>query len=704
MADDPLAFDTEKCPIDPVVALPQCYRFIVDPRVDPPPDDMPECPAEELVVDPEPPCPTIGPDFPASESRGESEGADGSVNYGGLYKDNPPAMRFGFTKGNCCDFDLNIELDIPCPRILPEEEDPDQKVPPFVETPNRLEYKFEMTDPEKCEFTLDIDLDIHCPEITPQDDNPDVKTPTFVDTANALTYAFTKVEESCDYDLDIEIDIHCPLFLPSTPTEVVFADGDATLTYYCARDGSSCDFELFIDVETVEGFGCPDMVPIVEEFVYLYTAGGVQGYVSWVFAKNPASCEWTLTIDALVACVSMAPTSATYVYGYVGYAGVQTYFGYYFSKTADCDWTLNVEFVVACVSMLPVTAQFVYGYVGYGGVQSYISWYFTIGSGCTWTLTMDFVCACPDIRPTSIQYVYLYTAQGVQGYISWYFIRSVIACSYELVIDALVPCPYIRPQAPTFAYGSYVTGGQSFIQYYFIKSATECQYTLAIEFQLQCPLVTHTFNYGLHKIACSKAGSMSFAVHINPLNCLDWSWYLHLWVPGGCGPQLPCDPCAETPGDGELPQMRMAPGGTIEMNAPIAAVPSDGPDHITYAAAVPLYMPDNRIEDVMVVAGPWEPGEHGVARTKLDEGFLSMVAPETLEVVGLVPDRPAVTGAWVDGTDVVVAVSPTAAAVGKVVLRVSGRNRNKTGRYATLTDKQLLAIELAEAVKAEEPY
>jgi hypothetical protein len=63
-----------------------------------------------------------------------------------------------------------------------------------------------------------------------------------------------------------------------------------------------------------------------------------------------------------------------------------------------------------------------------------------------------------------------------------------------------------------------------------------------------------------------------------------------------------------------------------------------------------------------------------------------------------------VAGAWVEGGEVLVALTPGAAPVEKVVLRLSGRNRNKPGRYSTLSDKQLLEIELAEARKAEAGY
>jgi hypothetical protein len=45
MATDPLAFDTEKCPIDPVVRIPPCDTLLVDVRISDPPQDMPDCPA-----------------------------------------------------------------------------------------------------------------------------------------------------------------------------------------------------------------------------------------------------------------------------------------------------------------------------------------------------------------------------------------------------------------------------------------------------------------------------------------------------------------------------------------------------------------------------------------------------------------------------------------------------------------------------------
>ena len=139
MADDPLAFDTEVCPVDPVTRIPPCENLLIDPRVSDPPADIPDCPADPLVPIPEPPCPEINPEAAAGEPLPEAP-----VLYGPQVTE--PALRFGFRRSACCEFDLEIEIDIPCPVIRPPEEEPVEEEPEWVDTPNKLTYFFRQTE------------------------------------------------------------------------------------------------------------------------------------------------------------------------------------------------------------------------------------------------------------------------------------------------------------------------------------------------------------------------------------------------------------------------------------------------------------------------------------------------------------------------------------------------------------------------------
>ena len=46
-------------------------------------------------------------------------------------------------------------------------------------------------------------------------------------------------------------------------------------------------------------------------------------------------------------------------------------------------------------------------------------------------------------------------------------------------------------------------------------------------------------------------------------------------------------------------------------------------------------------------------------------------------------------------------ITVAAARVNRLVLKVSGRNKDKTERYAPISDRQLLDIELAEARRGD---
>src|SRR4051812_13866943 len=111
-ADDDLAFDTEKCTVDPVTRIPPCEKMVIDPRVSDAPPEIPDCPDEPLTAEPEPPCPEIRP---TEDAPGEV-----GVTYGGTFGDNPPKLEYFFRRGTCCDFDLDIELFIPCPSLGPD--------------------------------------------------------------------------------------------------------------------------------------------------------------------------------------------------------------------------------------------------------------------------------------------------------------------------------------------------------------------------------------------------------------------------------------------------------------------------------------------------------------------------------------------------------------------------------------------------------
>lgn len=199
MAED-LAFDTERCPVDPVTRIPPCDNLLRDPRVSDPPDPITDCDPVPLTLPPEPPCPDI-------------EIAEVVFEYGGKPQFNPAELRFELEEGSCCDFDFVLDLSIPCPVIQPDEENPVAEQPPFTDGPNLLTYQ--VVNPPNlptgsCDFELQIALELHCVQLTPSAAAPAVKP---IPGGGTLTYGFARsAPDECDWELDIDVDLSgvCP--------------------------------------------------------------------------------------------------------------------------------------------------------------------------------------------------------------------------------------------------------------------------------------------------------------------------------------------------------------------------------------------------------------------------------------------------------------------------------------------------------------
>lgn len=196
MAIDPeLAFDTEKCPVDPVTRIPPCENLLIDPTVAPPPPDIPGCDSPIVTpLAPEPPCPGISPQ--TSSERPFAGGAG--------------MLTYQFNKTNCCDYDLDIEIDLDVGTLVDD--------PAF---------------------------DALCPAIDGAD-----KTFGFAPgSEGAAAFIFTNKSESCGLEFDFELLAPCPPIRPTTlVTKSVAQSGGPTgeLTYQFTK--AECEYELDIAV------------------------------------------------------------------------------------------------------------------------------------------------------------------------------------------------------------------------------------------------------------------------------------------------------------------------------------------------------------------------------------------------------------------------------------------------------------------------
>lgn len=130
---------------------------------------------------------------------------------------------------------------------------------------------------------------------------------------------------------------------------------------------------------------------------------------------------------------------------------------------------------------------------------------------------------------------------------------------------------------------------------------------------------------------------------------------------------------------------------------PPAKLPTHDPEVYEYGLVTPVFMPEARIDDHMVIVKKINPGTVQELRRPLDKSYVELCQPGTIEVVAITCDRAAVTGGRIEGTDVVIEVSPVGFNVTRTVVRLSGVVKNRTQRYRTPSDRELLYIERMEA-------
>jgi hypothetical protein len=206
MADE-YAFNPEKCDLTPVTRIPKCERLLSDPTVEDPPEEINDCGDVELQsLPPEVPCPDIGP----------TELTEKSVSFAG----GSGTLSYGFTRGDGCDYELDIDLDI------------DFDIDRLIET-----------------------LDVPCPAITPQ--NVEEVSVGFGEGttpgAGALTVQFQQTG-GCDYDLELGLKVPCPDVTPQTVqhASTSFAGNSrAVLTYGFEKDPAGCAYEFVQDLNIV---------------------------------------------------------------------------------------------------------------------------------------------------------------------------------------------------------------------------------------------------------------------------------------------------------------------------------------------------------------------------------------------------------------------------------------------------------------------
>lgn len=189
MADN--VFSGSACDIRPVPRV-SPDDLLSDASIDDPPPDMPGCDSPDLTpFDEDPPCPEITSTTPTA------------VTYGGDVT--VPDLRLKFCKGTCCDYDLQAELDLPCPVIGPST--PTTKPVAFgTDGTGSVAFGFSPAEggdaDDPCAKDLDIDVKAPCPTVTPTTPTAATVT-TNTSGPSAIQYGFVKNLADCSYSLVI---------------------------------------------------------------------------------------------------------------------------------------------------------------------------------------------------------------------------------------------------------------------------------------------------------------------------------------------------------------------------------------------------------------------------------------------------------------------------------------------------------------------
>lgn len=268
----PNAFDTGKCDVEAVEAIPP-GDVLADPTVADPPGPITDCPATILSAPPDAPCPDIRP---TQDAPGAA-----AVGYGGTYDTNPPGLAFRFQKGACCDFELLMDLAVPCTVVGPEAA---AAAIPWTDGASAVSFGF-TRDLDTCAFDLFIDAAVHCPVIRPTfsdaslsasgSEDPGPGSIGWKDGPGRIDYYFTK-DDNCDFDLTVDVLVERPVMEPAIiPRVVTSAPNDAgettTVSYYFTRTGD-VTYDLAIEVTTSATYA---------EFHARVTGGSDAGGYSW---------------------------------------------------------------------------------------------------------------------------------------------------------------------------------------------------------------------------------------------------------------------------------------------------------------------------------------------------------------------------------------------------------------------------------------
>jgi hypothetical protein len=230
-------FDTRKCNLPQVPQIgPQ--HWLPDTHVPQAPDEIEDCgPSSIPLPPPDIPCPTIK----SGGSQRKTVQAKTKCGYPGSF-----SFLFSITQGSCCDFDLDLEIDMefPCPT--------------FPKGTHEAKTKIVCLGGEKLEWTF---------------------------TPYCGGGGGSGAQDDCGFDFDMDVDFPCPDF-PDHCETVDLACGSITL---CMSPTSPCGFDF-----TFTGDQTP---PTFDSTCNVSEAGCGEGGDASFSVEELGGCQYKMTLD-----------------------------------------------------------------------------------------------------------------------------------------------------------------------------------------------------------------------------------------------------------------------------------------------------------------------------------------------------------------------------------------------------------------------
>lgn len=233
-----------------------------------------------------------------------------------------PAMVYQFAKGPSCDYELQIEeITIPCPSVTPPAPGVQATTVSYAASDEALGYvKYGFTPKPDCEHELDIEIELPCPKMTPFYDTI-AEDPIRVDLDpddtpyGELKYGFV-YNSNCQWELRMELKTGCMPVLPLVETpfsDITYAQESYALKYHFEASETECK-KTFSVTDLV--LPCPPD-PQIDSDITMGAMGSDPEFIATVETTSDCTQSWVLHIKV--------PAGGPQ--GYQGYQGFQGEFG-----------------------------------------------------------------------------------------------------------------------------------------------------------------------------------------------------------------------------------------------------------------------------------------------------------------------------------------------------------------------------------------